>query len=350
MKKATVNKKRNLLTVALISLLMLVAPSKSYASDMYVSGGNGVNFRDYPSEDSYAERIPYGTALTFLDESEDGCWSKVKFGDRIGWVYNDYVSWGSCSSSNSYVEYEPEDDYDCDSNYNCNYYDDEDYYLYSNSVIMVSSGVNIRSSANATIDNVVGWLDAGERVVVIGERSDGCMYCILYDGVKRFVWADYLTSVSDSDDELGTYKSGCEYSTANRESGSYSVNVYLDEQEMDLMRGNSTELTTSVVTGTKGSSETVPGEYSINCKEENTHLTGYNKEGKYYDRFVNFWMPFDGGKGIHDATWRDYFGGDIYEYAGSLGCVNTPFDAVKTFFEKLNVGDEVRVFQNRAAK
>ena len=33
-------------------------------------------------------------------------------------------------------------------------------------------------------------------------------------------------------------------------------------------------------------------------------------------------MPFDGGIGFHDASWRDEFGGDIYLTDGSHGCIN----------------------------
>ena len=44
-------------------------------------------------------------------------------------------------------------------------------------------------------------------------------------------------------------------------------------------------------------------------------------------------MPFDGGIGLHDASWRSEFGSDIYLYNGSHGCVNLPYDAAKIIYE-----------------
>ena len=48
-------------------------------------------------------------------------------------------------------------------------------------------------------------------------------------------------------------------------------------------------------------------------------------DGTYkYEEPVDYWMPFDGGIGFHDAPWRDAFGGDIYLTNGSHGCINLP--------------------------
>ena len=48
-------------------------------------------------------------------------------------------------------------------------------------------------------------------------------------------------------------------------------------------------------------------------------------------------MPFvvDRGIGFHDATWRSAFGGNIYEYSGSHGCVNLPPNAAKSLYGKI---------------
>ena len=58
----------------------------------------------------------------------------------------------------------------------------------------------------------------------------------------------------------------------------------------------------------------------------------------------HYWLGFNGGIGIHDASWRDDFGGDIYQGNGSHGCVNTPFDKVKTIYEHVEVGTPVYVY------
>ena len=54
-------------------------------------------------------------------------------------------------------------------------------------------------------------------------------------------------------------------------------------------------------------------------------------------------MAFSGGCGIHDASWRSSFGGNIYTYNGSHGCVNTPYSAVKKIYNNTTYGTPVIV-------
>ena len=53
-------------------------------------------------------------------------------------------------------------------------------------------------------------------------------------------------------------------------------------------------------------------------------------------------MPFDGGEGLHDAN-RGAFGGNIYTYNGSHGCVNLPYSAAEALWGIVEVGDPVIV-------
>jgi lipoprotein-anchoring transpeptidase ErfK/SrfK len=46
-------------------------------------------------------------------------------------------------------------------------------------------------------------------------------------------------------------------------------------------------------------------------------------------------MPFNGGIGLHDATWRSSFGGNIYKTNGSHGCVNMPLQSAKKVYENI---------------
>ena len=66
--------------------------------------------------------------------------------------------------------------------------------------------------------------------------------------------------------------------------------------------------------------------------------------GEDYATPVSYWMPFNGGVGFHDATWRRDFGGNYYKKNGSHGCVNMPFDAAKTLFENIEAGCAVLVY------
>ena len=47
-------------------------------------------------------------------------------------------------------------------------------------------------------------------------------------------------------------------------------------------------------------------------------------------------MPFNGGIGFHDASWRSSFGGRIYMTNGSHGCVNLPYAAAQTIYNNIN--------------
>ena len=70
------------------------------------------------------------------------------------------------------------------------------------------------------------------------------------------------------------------------------------------------------VTGNVSKNYTTPaGLYSLTYKEKDRVLRGAKKaDGTYeYESPVSYWMPFNGGIGFHDATWRSKFGGTIYQ-------------------------------------
>ena len=81
------------------------------------------------------------------------------------------------------------------------------------------------------------------------------------------------------------------------------------------------------------------GTYSLKYKMRNAVLRGED-----YETPVNFWMPFNGGEGLHDALWRGAFGGSIYRGGGSHGCVNLPYQTAKILFENLPQGAPVVVY------
>jgi len=65
---------------------------------------------------------------------------------------------------------------------------------------------------------------------------------------------------------------------------------------------------------------------------------------KLYPSHVMFWLPFNGDVGIHDASWRTEYGGDIYLTNGSHGCVNTPYTEAEKVFNAIEIGDPVIVY------
>lgn len=73
----------------------------------------------------------------------------------------------------------------------------------------------------------------------------------------------------------------------------------------------------------------------------------------YYPTPVQFWMPFDGGEGLHDASWRSNFGpgsnvaptdlGTGNTILGTHGCVNLPTAAAQFLWDWAPVGTTVVV-------
>ena len=66
--------------------------------------------------------------------------------------------------------------------------------------------------------------------------------------------------------------------------------------------------------------------------------------GETYSSPVKFWMPFNGNIGMHDASWRSQFGGDIYVTGGSHGCVNLPRKKAEEIFDVIEKGEAVVVY------
>lgn len=94
---------------------------------------------------------------------------------------------------------------------------------------------------------------------------------------------------------------------------------------------------------------TPTGTFAIQAKVTDTTLVGADRNNDKkpdYESFVNYWMPFlEYDWGLHDATWRSEFGGDIRSWYGSHGCVNLPLDKAEQLFNLVNVGDTVYVHE-----
>lgn len=79
-----------------------------------------------------------------------------------------------------------------------------------------------------------------------------------------------------------------------------------------------------------------------NGKKVKVTTTTYEYE---YESPVTFWMQFNGGIGLHDAAgWRSVYGGSIYYYSGSHGCVNLPYDLAETLYNNFDIGTPVIVY------
>ena len=119
------------------------------------------------------------------------------------------------------------------------------------------------------------------------------------------------------------------------------VEVDIGNQHVTLYENCRKVMETACVTGIPNKARaTHPGVFKIDYKQRNRILRGSRNE---YASFVNYWMPFDGGIGLHDATWRGSFGGEIYKYSGSHGCVNLPLSFAKNLYAHVYPGETVYV-------
>ena len=122
--------------------------------------------------------------------------------------------------------------------------------------------------------------------------------------------------------------------------GDSYVEVSIGAQHMWVYKDGKKVVDTAVVTGdvTKGNG-TTPGAYYIAYKERHATL-----KGQGYSTPVSYWMPFNGGQGIHDSYWRGAYGGSIYRGNGSHGCVNTPPAQVAIVWNNVSQGTPVIVY------
>ncbi|MBR3490373.1 MAG: DUF5011 domain-containing protein [Bacilli bacterium] len=111
--------------------------------------------------------------------------------------------------------------------------------------------------------------------------------------------------------------------------------ININEQKLRYYVKGKVVFETDIVSGQNG--RTPKGTYSILNKARNVTLVGED-----YETVVRYWMPFIGRNyGIHDASWRSRFGGTIYKYNGSHGCVNVSSKAAAELYNMVEIGTPV---------
>lgn len=88
-----------------------------------------------------------------------------------------------------------------------------------------------------------------------------------------------------------------------------------------------------IVSGLDGdpNRRTPEGVYIMTYKQKDAIL---RNNGVGYS--VEYWIPFNGNIGIHDASWQSVFGEDIYKWRGSHGCINMPLDGAKAIYDNID--------------
>ncbi|MCM1180086.1 MAG: L,D-transpeptidase/peptidoglycan binding protein [Clostridium sp.] len=148
---------------------------------------------------------------------------------------------------------------------------------------------------------------------------------------------DTYIEVNLSEQHVYAYKNGRKIAEGDCVSGNEAaghgtcIGLYAiqGKQSPAVLRGEKKPVTKTVTKKKKG-------------KKVKVETTTYEYD---YESPVTFWMPFNGGIGLHDAAgWRSQYGGSIYYYSGSHGCVNLPYDLASTLYENFEIGDPVIVY------
>ena len=191
-------------------------------------------------------------------------------------------------------------------------------------------------------DRVIKSTATGENVTVQGGDYG---FLIDQEEESRQLLADIQNHVNTQREPVYA-KRGVVYG-ANDVGNTY-VEVDLTQQHLWYYKEGKLLMDSDFVSGTYYNYDrrTPGGTYYLKYKQRDQVLRpAPNPDGSYdYESPVDYWMPFNGGIGFHDADWRWYFGGSIYLYNGSHGCINLPVSFAGEFYENLEAGCPIICF------
>lgn len=118
------------------------------------------------------------------------------------------------------------------------------------------------------------------------------------------------------------------------------VFVSIGSQHAWMCEGRRLVRDTAVTTGAPASHDSTPlGSWLVQARQADRYLSGPG-----YSYRVNYWVPFNGDYGFHDASWQKMpFGVTGYRKLGSRGCVHMPTAQMQWFYQWVHVGSTVTV-------
>ena len=127
--------------------------------------------------------------------------------------------------------------------------------------------------------------------------------------------------------------------------GTTYIEVDISAQHMWYIVDGAVVFESDVITGSPGR-DTPTGTFTILRMKRNKVLTGNivpSTGQPEYRTPVDYWMRITwSGVGFHDATWQPGFGGQLYKQGyGSHGCINMPYNNVKTLYGMVSEGCSV---------
>ena len=121
------------------------------------------------------------------------------------------------------------------------------------------------------------------------------------------------------------------------------VEINITQQHLWFYKNGQLVVESNVVTGNVSKKqETQTGIFPIAYKQSPATLIPSNETN---GTPVQYWMPFYDGQGLHDASWRTAFGGNIYQTNGSHGCVNLPPAVAAAIYDNIDTGTPVILYK-----
>ncbi|WP_455506908.1 peptidoglycan binding domain-containing protein [Clostridium sp.] len=241
------------------------------------------------------------------------------------------------------------------------YVSSEIYYIFDNEIeVLDSSIINTWLEVDSTMNVVINEEKIKEYIKTLGIKYD------TYGKTRSFksttgkninvIGGNYgwrIDRTKEKEALIKNIKSGeiikkepiyLQTALGNHENdiGNTYVEINLTNQYLWFYKSGKIITQGDVVTGNVSRGNATPqGTYTLNYKQKNATLRGDN-----YNSDVKYWMPFNMNIGIHDASWRNSFGGNIYQESGSHGCVNAPEYLAKNIFENIEPGTPIICYKD----
>ena len=257
---------------------------------------DALNFRESPSIDATIIKTFYkNEELQVIDRTNDDEWLLVKNNNVIGYVAKEYTISAYDKLKESYPD-------------------------------TVLNSIDVKKIVHAT-DNL--------NI----RRMPGIEYDVL-ETIGKFVSIRVLDEVDDWYFVMtNEFTFGYVSKQYTEELNDIYVIVDKSIQRLYLYNNNALQISTPVTTG-KNSTPSDTGKFQIYNKETGRYLVGED-----YRTWVDYWMPYNGGEGLHDATWHNLFGSQAYQSGGSHGCINLPPDIADDIYNNVFIGTTVLVHE-----
>lgn len=257
---------------------------------------DALNFRESPSTDAAVIKTFYkNEELQVFDRTKDDEWLLVKNNGVMGYVSSEYT----ISAYDMLKETYPDTTLKS---------------IEVKKIVHTTDNLNVRRMPG--LDFVV--LETLEKFVSVRvlDETDEWYFVMTNEFTFGYISKEYTQELTD------TY-------------------VIVDKSVQRLYLYNNLDLTISTpVTTGKNSTPSDTGKFQIYNKEKGRYLVGAD-----YRTWVDYWMPYNMGEGLHDATWHNLFGSQGYKTGGSHGCINLPPDIADDIYDNVYVGTTVLVHQ-----